>query len=350
MTLPESLAPEAPNVEGPRPEPVPAAPRRHGFLRRFFLLEERIAEARRLQFGPNDPGHAEYERARELQEAVGALMAPREPLRLSDGTRAAMRLAREAAYFAARAHLARAGREVDERGPREIVEAFRELPVAERVERALGAPISNEAFGDLFAPPPLFAPPVGKAELASLRELVSRMLEPIEEELRGELLLRVKRALRIGAAALVLGLALVASMAGLRAWMRGPNLALNCATSASSAYGNQTTTSGVVDGNKRVHGFHTGEDTNPWLKLDLGEPKKIGRVVVYNRTDCCEDRAAPLVVEVSVDGEAWTTVARREKKFAKWEASFAETEARWVRFTVEKTTWLHFNEVEIYGG
>lgn len=43
---------------------------------------------------------------------------------------------------------------------------------------------------------------------------------------------------------------------------------------------------------------HTNEQTNPWWLLDLGESKDLGKIVIYNRADCCGDRLADAVVEV----------------------------------------------------
>src|SRR5687767_1331418 len=47
-------------------------------------------------------------------------------------------------------------------------------------------------------------------------------------------------------------------------------------------------TNGVWAGNSVTH---TGNaDDPPWWEVDLGEAKPIARVVVYFRTDCCQNR------------------------------------------------------------
>lgn len=43
---------------------------------------------------------------------------------------------------------------------------------------------------------------------------------------------------------------------------------------------------------------HTKSEDNPWWQLDLGATKEIGRIKVWNRSDCCGDRLKDGVVEV----------------------------------------------------
>ena len=43
---------------------------------------------------------------------------------------------------------------------------------------------------------------------------------------------------------------------------------------------------------------HTNESKNPWLVIDLGEPKEIAIIKVHNRGDCCGDRLKDAIVEV----------------------------------------------------
>ena len=44
----------------------------------------------------------------------------------------------------------------------------------------------------------------------------------------------------------------------------------------------------------------TGTDfSNQWYKIDLGSDKKIAKVVVTNRKDCCQDRAVGLQVRIT---------------------------------------------------
>ncbi|HEX7670331.1 MAG TPA: discoidin domain-containing protein, partial [Polyangiaceae bacterium] len=93
--------------------------------------------------------------------------------------------------------------------------------------------------------------------------------------------------------------------------------------------------------------FHTLEEDNPWLAIDLGSKKTISAVRVKNRADCCADRAVPLIVETSLDNKSWQRVARRTEEFTDWKAKFAPTTARFVRLTVPRRTLLHLQAVRV---
>jgi hypothetical protein len=93
--------------------------------------------------------------------------------------------------------------------------------------------------------------------------------------------------------------------------------------------------------------FHTQEQESPSIEFDLGEVKTISTVVVENRTDCCETRAVPLIVDVSERPGEWQEVGRRMKDFGTWRAQFPPTRARWVRLSVPKRTYLHLARVKI---
>ena len=43
---------------------------------------------------------------------------------------------------------------------------------------------------------------------------------------------------------------------------------------------------------------HTKSETNPWWQIDLGGIKEIGRIKIWNRSDCCGDRLANAIVEI----------------------------------------------------
>lgn len=94
--------------------------------------------------------------------------------------------------------------------------------------------------------------------------------------------------------------------------------------------------------------FHTSDEFNPWVRYDLGEPTPVHRLLVKNRTDCCSERAVPLVVEVSSDLVNWDTVARQTSNFETWEPSFPTVSARYVRLRLDRVGTLHLAKVRIY--
>jgi hypothetical protein len=104
----------------------------------------------------------------------------------------------------------------------------------------------------------------------------------------------------------------------------------------------------LVDGDTHNLGFHTAEAPNQYVTIDLGQPQRIHRVVVYNRADCCKDRAVPLRVEVSQDGRSYEQVAERDEVFDVWKAKFSAVDARYVRLFRPKKACFHLAEVEVY--
>lgn len=96
--------------------------------------------------------------------------------------------------------------------------------------------------------------------------------------------------------------------------------------------------------------FHTLEEQDPWVEIDLGKPTAFSLVEVTNRSDCCPDRAVPLVIEVGNDQKQWREVARRVDTFSKWRAKFANTTARYVRLRVPRRSLLHLEKVTVRSG
>lgn len=94
--------------------------------------------------------------------------------------------------------------------------------------------------------------------------------------------------------------------------------------------------------------FATNDDVNPWWIIDLQAPQRLGSVTIVNRSDCCPDRAVPLALELSADGQKWREVARRTDTFRSWKPSFAPTTARYVRLRALRRTLLHFKDVRIH--
>ena len=120
---------------------------------------------------------------------------------------------------------------------------------------------------------------------------------------------------------------------------------------------------GACDGVKNgLYGFHTGQETNPWWQVDLGQVTAIGRVVVFNRLDYAPGlhNADQLRLLTSPDGTNWTV--RHENPGRHFggisgakplEVLFAsgQVSVRYVRLQIpsEKPVFFHLDEVEVYG-
>lgn len=96
--------------------------------------------------------------------------------------------------------------------------------------------------------------------------------------------------------------------------------------------------------------FQTQEEKEPWLEIDLGREVPFDEVEVTNRSDCCPDRAVPLVVEVSRDGVHFKEVSRRMDTFSVWHSRFARQTARYVRLRVLRRTIFHLDQVAVRNG
>ena len=94
--------------------------------------------------------------------------------------------------------------------------------------------------------------------------------------------------------------------------------------------------------------FHTQQEANPWVEIDLGSPQRFSGIRIENRKDCCTERASPLVFESSLDQKTWKVLARREGTFETWRASVPPITARWVRVRIDSNqAILHLSHVRV---
>ena len=131
------------------------------------------------------------------------------------------------------------------------------------------------------------------------------------------------------------------------------NLALRKPATQSSTTNNGDAAR-AVDGNtdgswSRNSVTHTDSNAQAWWQVDLGGARAIKQVVVYNRTDCCDDRLSNFEIKVSSDGNAWKTVATVAGQ-AQYQTVFNLTEtARLVRVQLKGTNNLSLAEVQVFG-
>ena len=191
--------------------------------------------------------------------------------------------------------------------------------------------------------------PVEEVELEAqeLARIVRGFLDcsrgPQEEIAR----IQASRVFRLGGVALGV-LALIGALVwGGTRFVQPPDLLPGKPWRASSAYKNFNVGAHQVDGNSTQVFFHTNEETNAWIEFDLQKPTQFRSVTLKNRTDCCSERAVPLVIESSDDRNHWTELARKSDDFRSWTAKFAPKTARYVRIRTLKRTWLHLEGVNV---
>ena len=113
---------------------------------------------------------------------------------------------------------------------------------------------------------------------------------------------------------------------------------------------------GAVDGVKNGRwGFHTLNEANPWWQVDLGGPRQVARVVLYNRCDggaAMAGRTARFVLLLSADGKAWRKAYQHNGKVffgftdnKPLHVALEGEQARFVRVQLPYHSYFHLDEV-----
>jgi hypothetical protein len=191
------------------------------------------------------------------------------------------------------------------------------------------------------------------ADLGQLRSDFERLLQQAEA-----LLVEVEKPARMARAAQRRAWArrlapplLLALVLGLVGWgaLRAPEVSLGKPWKTSSTAMVCDPVHETCGGTKTRIFFHTTEEAEPWFEIDLGREYALSRIEVQNRSDCCADRALPLIVEVSVDHRQYRAVARKFAAFAVWKQALSSSRARYVRLRVARRSALHLEQVRIFG-
>jgi hypothetical protein len=184
--------------------------------------------------------------------------------------------------------------------------------------------------------------PRSTEQLAALHAQIDALLT---EPLLGPRELQVaerRRLLRVGLLAAV-GLALVVGLFG----VKKTNLAQGKPWRTSSSAFACKPQEHQCGGARTDILFHTKEENSPWFEVDLGQPTAFSEVLIKNRSDGFQDRASPLVVEVSDNRTAWREVARKVEVFRSWKALTPGARARYLRVRVDRRSTLHLESVEV---
>lgn len=318
------------------------------WLRRFFWLDERIVAAKVSGFGASMAGRKEFDLARELRDAF-------EEIKQSDESRfRALLLLRTQVLLLIRCMMLRHGMTIPEdsliddswgrvRQVPAIESLWNNLPVSQlaNVEAALGSRSELYIIG------------LDSSQRAKLIELLKEMglalMTPLETDAGQVRQLLVMRWSRVGVTAAITGALLWLTLGWISDHSGKVNMALNCpVTTSSQAAGLGTNHQLLVDGDRTNLGFHTDTGPNQFVIVDLGSIKKFDKVVVYNRTDCCKERAVPVRLEVSDDGVHYQKLADRTEVFDVWTAKMLRARGRYVRLRLLQVNAFHLSEVEIY--
>ncbi len=111
---------------------------------------------------------------------------------------------------------------------------------------------------------------------------------------------------------------------------------------------------GRADGQRK---FHTALEDNPWWQVDLGGFETIHEIRIYNTTEATSFRFKNFSLSVSIEGEVWIEIARKEDGAVVggiiggpyvWNGP-GTAWARFVRVTLLGRDYLHLDQVEVYG-
>jgi hypothetical protein len=195
--------------------------------------------------------------------------------------------------------------------------------------------VSRAAFvaaGSLAASPCALA----ASDAWALREMSRAALVAVEAPFRHRRELVLRRALLVTAAAALTVLAAYAVFL----WSTHRTDLLAYASSKTSSVHDSFDAANMA--------FHTNEEDGPWIEFDFGRSRRFSSMTIENRLDCCEERAVPLIVEVSSDGSNYEEVARRTHVFDIWKPRFATVDARFIRLRVPRRTYLHLKSVRVH--
>ena len=138
------------------------------------------------------------------------------------------------------------------------------------------------------------------------------------------------------------------------------NLALNKPTAQSSVYLPEVygyDHQGACNSNKNGRfGFCTLKENQPWWQIDLQGTYQLSEIKIYNRMDCCQERASTLNVLLSQDALNWELCYSNDQQnvFGGIDGkpllvNVQHQVARFVRLQLRENEYLHLDEVEIYG-
>ena len=132
-------------------------------------------------------------------------------------------------------------------------------------------------------------------------------------------------------------------------------------SSTSGLYGSPVTVviDGDTDGNGEAQANHTNSELEAYVELDLGAVYDISAINIWNRIDCCSDRADNFYVFVSENaftaGDVATTLAQSgvtailQSQQAGSPSTFTfGTTARYIRVQLTETEYLHLAEIQVY--
>jgi hypothetical protein len=189
-------------------------------------------------------------------------------------------------------------------------------------------------------------------ELERLRGALERAGAVLRGRVEARSLIKVRRTrwLRVGVAVALFAYVLDQ---GVHAFFAPVDIAKNKPVMCSSLEPALPDAQGLVDGVVGTSfGVHTKNEESPHVVIDLLDKYRVETVKVHNRADGWFDDCLPLVVEVSVDGQTYSELAKREDHFdadPPWIVDGHFEPARYVRLRLPRKGYIALSEVEVFG-
>jgi hypothetical protein len=133
-----------------------------------------------------------------------------------------------------------------------------------------------------------------------------------------------------------------ATQSSISEWSRAPTVQQDAAIAVNGAYDNRK--------------FHTARQQDPWWQVDLGGFFNITEIRLYNALDHTAGRFRHFSLAVSIDGQSWAEICRKEDdspvggvdgNFYTWRGVWPAW-GRFVRVTLLAMDYLHLSQVEIF--
>lgn len=317
-------------------------------IRDWFWCGPALAKARKDWPEPSERESAFAQRARASAELAENMLGSGEPSELrADGS--ACEMYRQASYWALAALLAQADPTFQPDDSERVWARLDDETIAKaatneaRIE-ALRSALRSGSFV-YFAEQPAAEQ---TALLKELRALSRALLVKIAARSSTLDSIYLRRAWRLALLALVALCVALTPAAVKKVLESRAELSAGKAWRISSNNGGGCTSPAQQCAESPSFFFHTTEEPNPWVEFDLGAVQSVHKVRVENRTDCCADRADPLVIEISSDQKRWKKASRHEGMFTTWDAEFNPVRGRYVRVRLMKHGYLHLLGVHIY--
>jgi F5/8 type C domain len=332
--------PEAAAAPPPGPPPPPAPQPASGWAEfRERLSVERVRAARSEVQRRSQRQIQDLALARAARDLADSTLDAREPLPPGTTVPLAIGLYRDAVFWALSASIP--GETAP--SPREVLSAAESRTLLEATTTAEARDLVEIVLEETQASWARRPHPEQEKVVRTLGEASRALLERVTAPDR---IARWGSSVRIGLT--ILGAVLFSFLLyQLSLVIRGPDYALGKPWRASSSMFRCKPEANSCGGANTTIFFHTNDQEKPWVEIDLGEPVTFSEVVVHNRSDCCQERASPLMLEAGPDPEHLVQIARREEPFDVWHARFKSQTSRYLRLTVPRRSILHLERIEV---